>query len=440
VKYFNSLFTGVKWTTISSIVVSVSAVLRMAILARYLEREDFGHFALVLSVLSFVQLFSDFGLAVSVLHKQDISRAAYSSLYWLSLLSSILLYLIFLGLIPWIARYFEAPVLNQLLPIAGIGIILSAAGNLFRILTWKELRYQYIAVSSIAANVAGLICAVYMAITGWGIWSLIVSTLLISLVMQLYWLAAGLRRHPLQFTFSFREIRPFWKIGKFAVGGEMVNYFTREIDILMIGKLSDAATLGAYSLARQLVQKPGQLISRVITDASLPILPKLQDDIDRLREGFLKISQSIATLMALVYGSFILLAGLAVPIIYGPEYAFLTDICRIFALFFYWRMVLRFNANLIIATGKTKLSLLMNVITFPLTVAAIAIGYHWGLEGIVWGQVVMMLVLLLLGWQLILHPLLQVSWFTYFKHTLPSIQLIREVVGRVLNMYRSNEK
>ncbi|MCB0630898.1 MAG: oligosaccharide flippase family protein, partial [Lewinella sp.] len=258
--------------------------------------------------------------------------------------------------------------------------------------------------------------------------------------MQVRWLLAGLRRYPLKFSFSFREIKPFWKIGKFAVGGEIVNYFTREIDILMIGKLSDAATLGAYSLARQLVLKPGQMISRVITDASLPILPKLQDDIQRLREGFLKITQSIATLMALVYGGFFLVAGLAVPVIYGPEYAFLSNVCRIFAIFFYWRMILRFNANLIIATGKTQLSLLMNVITFPLTAAAIAIGYRWGLEGIAWGQVIMMLLLHVLSWRLILLPLLQVSWLTYFRHTLPGIQLVREVTERVIRMYWHNNR
>lgn len=435
-KYFDSLFTGVKWTTISSIVVSASAVLRMAILARYLDRADFGHFALVLSVLSFVQLFSDFGLAISLLHKQDISKKAYSSLYWLSVLTSILLFVLFLIATPWVSVYFEAPILKELLPIAGLSIILSASGNLFRLLIFKALQYQYIAISSIVANLLGLLCAVYLAVTGWGVWSLIYSNLLITFIFQFQWLARGLRLHPLQFTFSFQEIKPFWNIGKFAVSGEIINYFTREIDILMIGKLSDAATLGAYSLAKQLVHKPGRLISRVITDASLPILPKLQDDQQRLRETFLKIVQTIATLMAGLYGLFILLAGELVPLIYGPDYAFLSPVCRIFAIFFYWRMVIRFNANLIVATGKTQLSLLMNVITFPLTAAAIAIGYQGGLEGIAWAQVVMMLVLIFLSWRFMLYPLLQISWLEYFKHTFPNIGLVREVVTRIWRMYR----
>lgn len=437
-KYFDSLFAGIKWTTISSIVLSVLAIVKIAILTRFLDRADFGHFALLTSALSFIQLFSDFGISVALLHRTEISRIAHASLYWLSLLSSLLIYGIFYLLTPLVATYFQEPVLNQLLPVAGLSIIITAIGNQYRILALKDLKYRYLAIVSIVGNTLSLIIAVLLALSGWGVWSLVTAMLAGNVLMQLTFFIAGNRnrQYRLSFQWSMRAIKPYWDIGKYTMGGELINYFTREIDIILIGRLSDAATLGAYSLAKQLVQKPGRLINQVISLASMPLLPKFQHDIPELKKHFLNTVQAISTVMALLYGLFFIFAGQIVLIVYGTEYIFLADTCRIFSFFFFWRLIIRFNGNLIIATGKTRLTLLMNTLTFPLMALGVIFGYRWGLNGIVWGQVIIMLLLVFVGWYFVLRNLLQLGLANYLRHTIPKPRLIGELFRRVIAKLR----
>lgn len=430
--YFDALFSGVKWTGISSVLVAAGAILKIAILTRFLAPADFGHYALVTSILSFIYLFSDFGLPVALLHKQQVTPLAFSSLYWLGLTASIFIYAVFYSLVPVLAHFFREAILQDLLPVAGLAILINYIGNQYKILALKNLSYRYIALVNILESILSLMIAFGLAWYGWGIWALIYASLFSQFVMELLFLRYGLRHQPLQFVFSITAIQPFFAIGKYSVGGQLINYFTREIDILLIAKLGgDAAILGAYSLAKQLVMKIGSLTNNIISEATRPILPRFQDDLDRLRQNFLKIVGTISTINSLIYGIFLLFTPQIITILYGQEYESITFIARVLALFAFLRMIIRFNGNLIIATGKTQLSLLINAITLPLTALAIGIGFQYHLPGVAWGQTIAMTLLLFISWYLVIYRLLKIRLPEYLFSLLPSYNLIREILFRL---------
>ena len=78
---------------------------------------------------------------------------------------------------------------------------------------------------------------------------------------------------------NFQEAMPFLKIGVFEVGSQFVNFFNRDLDIIIIGKLFSTELLGGYSLAKQLVYKPAQIINPIATKIANPLLAKFQKDI-----------------------------------------------------------------------------------------------------------------------------------------------------------------
>ncbi|WP_170110708.1 MOP flippase family protein [Flavilitoribacter nigricans] len=434
--YFDSLFSGIKWTSISSVVVSLLAILKIAVLTSFLAKSDFGHFALVMSILSFINLFSDFGLPIAILHIKTITPKAFSSLYWLGILSGLLIYLILYWLTPYIADYFQAPLLEQLLPIAGLAVLINSIGNLYRVLALKKLKYSRIAGINILESIVVFTSACLLAMAGWGVWSLIHAYLLGKVILELFFFVYGYRQLPLSFVFSRQAMNPFFKIGKYSVGGQLINYFNREIDILLIARLGgDAATLGVYSLARQLVLKVGGLVNNVISEAARPILPKFQDKLEKLKINFLKIIQTISTLNSLLYILFIIFTPQIVAVLYGEDYNNLIPVARILAIFAYLRSIIRYNGNLIVATGKTELSLFMNAFTLPLIASAVWIGFSGGLSGIAWGQVVAMTLLLFISWYFLIYRLLRVYLSTYLFALLPSWALIREVLTRIMKKY-----
>ena len=114
---------GVKWTTLSTITIALCGILKISILARFLETSDFGLMALVTFVLGFMDLFMDMGLTSAILHKQNISREEYNSLYWLNVVFSLLLFFAILLLSPIVSDFYNEPRLMELLPLMGLGII-----------------------------------------------------------------------------------------------------------------------------------------------------------------------------------------------------------------------------------------------------------------------------------------------------------------------------
>tara|TARA_R110002096_G_scaffold88213_2_gene202175 strand:- start:2163 stop:2417 length:255 start_codon:yes stop_codon:yes gene_type:complete len=65
---------GLKWTTFSTLILALVTILKISILARFLEKSDFGLMALITFVLGFINLFSDMGLSTAILHKQKIKK------------------------------------------------------------------------------------------------------------------------------------------------------------------------------------------------------------------------------------------------------------------------------------------------------------------------------------------------------------------------------
>ena len=87
----------------------------------------------------------------------------------------------------------------------------------------------------------------------------------------------GLKKYGLLLHFNYKETEPFLKIGIYQVGGQVVNYFNRDLDILIIGKFFSQDILGGYSLAKQLVSRPAQIINPILSKVASPALAKFQN-------------------------------------------------------------------------------------------------------------------------------------------------------------------
>src|SRR5690606_9921928 len=114
-----------KWTTISTCILTATALLKISVLTRYLDKADFGLIALVTFVLSIMELFNTMGLNTAILHKKNISKNEYASLYWVNILLSILIYCILCLVTPFISNFYAQPQLNILIPLLGINLFSS---------------------------------------------------------------------------------------------------------------------------------------------------------------------------------------------------------------------------------------------------------------------------------------------------------------------------
>ena len=97
---FRTAIDGAAWTTVSTVVRSVVSLLQVSILTRFLDKADFGIVAIAVLFTGFTSLFLDLGISIGILHKQNISRKEYSSLFWLNIFTGILLTAILIFIAP----------------------------------------------------------------------------------------------------------------------------------------------------------------------------------------------------------------------------------------------------------------------------------------------------------------------------------------------------
>jgi len=159
--------------------------------------------AITLLVLGFTELFIDMGLSVAIIHKQDISRKEYSSLYWINFIFSIFLCGIIILITPAIAEFYQEPELLKLLPLMSIILILSAIGRQFKTIEQKNLNFRRIAAIVIVSSLGSLLLAVVLAIKGFGVYSLVYAALVQYFMSNMSFFFLGISKNKILFHFSY---------------------------------------------------------------------------------------------------------------------------------------------------------------------------------------------------------------------------------------------
>jgi O-antigen/teichoic acid export membrane protein len=199
--------SGVKWTTLSTIITAITQLLQISILARYLEPSAFGLIAIIMVVIGFSQMFVDFGVSSAIIHKQNVTAEQLSTLYWLNILSSIVVFMVIVGLSPFIASFYHESVLTQLIILTSTTIVIQSFGKQFFVLFEKELQFNTVAKIDIVAAFSSLTLAVTLAINGFGVYSLIYPLILGMSVKSFLLIFNGLKHHKPKLYFNISEVK-----------------------------------------------------------------------------------------------------------------------------------------------------------------------------------------------------------------------------------------
>ncbi len=409
------------WTTTSSIIKSLIQILRFSILARILEKEDFGVIAIVTLVLGFTQIFADLGVSVSLYSRKDISKKQYSSLLWVSVILSLLIYGVLAVGTPVVARFYEMEELNLLIPIMGLDLIFLAAGRQFRVFREKELRFKELAIIDIITSALSLILAYWLAINDYGVYSLVYSALFASFSASLVLIIFGIKNHPVLLYINFKENKSFYKVGFYQTGTQILDYFATQLDIILMGKLMSTADLGAYNLVKQLVLKIYRVINPIVTTVAVPLLATIKEDVPRFKEKFLQLLNIISLVNFSAYALVAILSHEVLLILYGSSYLDSSTILKILCCWGAFSGVGSVVSTLIIITGRTDIGFKRTIIRVIMNSALILIGaFYAGFLGIVVAQTAYSMMIFLINWKMIINKLMRsISFIDYSEKIVP---------------------
>ncbi len=410
---------------------------QMAILARLLAPADFGLMAVVFSVILFMQVFTDLGVSNAIIHHKEVSRHQLSSLYWLNVLVSLGLMLLVMVSSPFVSGVvFKQPALQPILMTISTNYLVLASGQQLRVMAQKNLHFSVLSKIELVAGLAGFATAVGWAWYAPSVYAIVAGVLINGIVQScLLWLFAAQGWRP-EFRLDLREIRAFLQFGGFVLADSFVNSFNRQVDVLIGGALFPAATLGLYSLPRNLNLRFAGIINPVITRVALPVMAKMQHDREFLKKVYLKTMRMAASVNFPVYLALMVFSKEVVLLVFGIKWVAAAPLLSYLAV---WGM-LRSTGNpvgsLLLAVGRPDLSFKWNLALLFVIPPILWIGVRWGIEGLALSQAALMAALLIPAWYFLIRPSCGASGREYAVSLLEPLlcALIAVAVGYVAAM------
>jgi O-antigen/teichoic acid export membrane protein len=426
------VLSGVKWTALSNIVLSILQMLQVSILARFLSPNDFGLMAIVMVIIGFSRIFSDMGISNAIIHYQNTSHEQLSSLYWLNIFSGIVLFLLISLFSPLIAQFYEEPELVNLLVLLGSIFIVLAIGNQYRILLQKELLFNLMAKIEMSATLSAFIIAIICAVSGLGVYSLAYATLANALISTSLYLFIGLRKHKPSFVYNHHSIEKYINFGLFQMGENILNFFNAQFDVILIGKLLGIEILGIYSVMKQLVMKPAGIVNPIINRVAFPVMAKVQNDDLILQKIYLKIINAISSINFPIYISIVILAEPIVLIMFGNEFKAGIPILQVLSIYAMFRSTSNPIGSLLMAKGRVDIGFYWNALLFVFIPLTIFIGSGFGILGVSYALLFLQVFLMIPSWFFVVKRLCGVSFISFFSQIF--IPLILSLIAASIAM------
>lgn len=352
-----SIISGLGWTTVSTVTNGLVQILRLSILSRFLSQEDFGIVAILTFILGLTQVFSDMGFSAAVMSQKKIEIRNFLSLYWLQFWVFVIMMVSVSLCSPFIANYYKSPILLQLIPIMMSELFFVSLGKLYDTVLQKNMEFRTIAIRNMVTASFSLLVAVVLAIQGFGVYSLVLSTVTQTALVNIWNLKSGQNHYRLSFQkVEFKEAKALMKVGYYQMGSQIVDYFASKLDIIIISGTLGVGALGLYNLSKELILKFVIVINTILNKVMLPILTKCQDDMNELKRVFVLCLKNTFILNAPIIGFVILFCENIVILFYGKAFLEAVPIVQILAVWSLFVVIGQPNGLLAIATKKTNLS------------------------------------------------------------------------------------
>lgn len=374
---------GLAWSVLDNSGQQLLKFIIGIVLARLLSPQEFGLIAMVTVFTGFASRFSDLGLSAALIQKRDTSQSEFSSVFWLNVLGGSVLTVTFLVAAPFIALFYEEPMLTSLTMFVSATFLLGSLSASQRVQMKRELNFKTPSIVSIGSITISGIVAIAMAYQGFGVWALAVHMVFSSFIsLLLLWFLSSWRP---QWHFDWSAVKGMMGYSLNLFGTRSLNYWVKNIDTLLVGKFLGTHAVGIYSRAFALMLFPLRNISNVLTQVMFPALSTIQEDKKRVARIYLKMTQTIAIFV------FPLMSGLFVTVkpfifvVLGPQWMDVVPVLQIMCVAGAFQAVGTLNGNLYMSQGRTDTQFKVGLFLKSNSILWIVLGLNWGVIGVAAG-------------------------------------------------------
>lgn len=362
---------GLTWTLIDTWGTQLLGLVIFVLLARLLLPVDFGLVALAAVFVAFAQLLVDQGLGDAVVQRPTLTRRQLDTAFWASMLTGLIVTVAAIVLAIPIAVLLGESRLQPIIQVLSVTFLLTALSSIQMGLLRREMSFRSLAIRKLSAVGLSGVVGVGMALSGFGVWSLVgqqITGALVSVVML--WAVTPWRP---SLRFSRQDFRELFGFGIHVVGGDILNFFSRNMDNLLIGVVLGPVALGFYAVAYRILDTSQSLLVNAARKLVFPVFVRLQHDRERMRRAYSRMSRASSAMTLPGYVGLALVAQEAIVVLFGNRWIDSGPVAAVLYLIGPVLTIQAFSGALFNAVGHPEVTLRFRLVTTIVNVTGFVI-------------------------------------------------------------------
>lgn len=373
----NKTIKGVGWSAADALLGQGVTFIVGLVLARLLSPDEYGLIGICLIFTTVLNGIVDSGFSNALIRKKNVTDEDYNTMFTTNMAISIVLYVLLFISAPFVSDFFHRIELIALVRVTGLILFLNALSITQVTILTKNIDFKTKTKASLVSAIISGVIGIAMAFMGYGVWSLVTQQLSKQLLYTLcLWV---LNKWWPKFTFYKDSFKYMWGFGWKLLASGILNNVWNQLYQVVIGRCYTSSTLGHYTRANEYASIFSSNLTLIVQRVSYPVLAEIQDDKERMVQGYRKV---IKVTMFVTAVCMISLGAVSEPLIYtliGTKWheaaTYLPLICISMSLY----PLHAINLNILQVLGRSDIFLYLEILKKIVGIVPIVIGIFCGI-------------------------------------------------------------
>ena len=367
-KQGTSIRAGTAWLLTGNLSQRVLEFVFSVILARLLMPADFGVLVTIQIFTGAAGFIAGGGMGQALVRAKIAEKEHFHVVFTLQMAICSLIYLVFFGLAPWFAEWFNNEVYATLLQVSALTFLIRPFRNTAQSKLTRDMRFKALAIINVAGLLSTSTISVILALMNHGPWSLVLGGLFGSIIRTCILMLVS-KNYP-RFRYDKEIAQSLGTIGiRFSVN-DIIFYIKSQVPNFLIGKFIGPSMVGLFNKGDSLSELPVKTISGSAYQTVFRTLASTQDNLDQSRYIYFKAITLVCFYTFPFYVGLIWLAEPFIINVYGEKWQMAATPLQVLAVAGMLRCITNSSGAVMAAQNQLSTEIKLQVIALILTIAA----------------------------------------------------------------------
>ena len=380
------MLKALTWISIDKFGQQLAQLFIGIILARLLTPHDYGLIGVLMIFIALSSVLIDGGFGQALVRKQDATPTDFSTIFYLNLFISVLLYIILFISAPLIAKFFSQPKLVDISRVLFLTILFYAIYFVQYVVLYKKLDFKTLALINISSVLMSGTLGVALAFNGYGVWALVWQQIASQLIRAITF-PILVHWGPIR-NFSFQVIKDFWSFSIHMLGSTSLNVIFNHIYTILLGRFYPFQQVGYYTQAHKLNEAVNAASQQILLSGTYPLLVQIQNDTERLTRIFRRLTKSVSLLVFPLTIVLIVIAKPFILVLIKEQWLSSVILFQLLLAANIFGPLYNLNVSVLNARGESKKTLRIELIKKTLILISVGLCFQYGISKMLIGLII----------------------------------------------------